>query len=204
MAPLRFLWGQRNARTVRGVAQDPLTPNHPCWGAEPPCLEQEGILEAEARCTLQGRRQALTPAAFLAPPPFKSQDMESWGANTWGRGVVKAPQGCCQLLPQPPAKAQGAPCQRLLCHSQRREKQSQCHQKKPKPGTCQISPFPQRGTFCPHTTTLLHLLSDELDGIFILHPTLDQGQRDKDGSAERQKQWLSLPSHTAQRLTPKI
>lgn len=57
------------------------------------------------------------------------------------------------------------------------------------PEARQISLFPQRGAaFSPDTKTPLDLLSDELDGVFVLHPALDQGQRDEDRSTERQRQ----------------
>lgn len=120
----------------------------------------------------------------------------------WGRGGVTAKSPSGMLPAAAPASCKGTGCSMPMpCFpTPKGEKSNPGVTKKPNPGTCQMSPFPQRGIFCPNTTTLLHLLSDELDGIFILHPTLDQGQRHKDRSAERQKQWLSLPSHTAQRL----
>lgn len=68
---------EKGQNSQRCGTRSPPNPNHPCRGAEPPCLEQERILEAEARCTLQGWRQALTPAAFLTHPSWESQDMES-------------------------------------------------------------------------------------------------------------------------------
>lgn len=150
-----------------------------------------------------GMETGIDPSSFPHSSILGVPGHGEWGGR-WGRGGVTAknPSG---ILPQPPAallkKAQGAPYQRLVSPlpKERTQRRTPASQKKP-PGTCQISPFPQRGTFCPDTKTLLHLLSDELDGVFILHPTLNQGQRDKDGSAERQKQWLSLPSHAAQRL----
>lgn len=46
------------------------------------------------------------------------------------------------------------------------------------------------------------LLSDELDGIFILHPTLDQGQRDEDGSAPQAGH--TVHSHTAARVLAEL
>lgn len=72
----------------------------------PPSPEQEGTLEAEARCTLQG----CTPVAFLAHPLFESQDVESWGGNIWGRGGVTAKSPSGMLPAAAPASCKGTGC----------------------------------------------------------------------------------------------
>ena len=147
----------------------------------------------------------------MHPPGMETGTDSSWRAGEETRGQLpeaghlpKAPQGCSQLLPQPPAalmqRHRGLDASNLPSPPLKERKATLAPQKNP--GIQQISPFPRRGAaFSPNIKTLLDLLSDELDGIFVLHPTLDQGQRDKDRSAERQWQWRSLPSHVAQRLT---
>lgn len=135
----------------------PPTPNHPCRGTEPPSLEQEGISEAEAMCTLQGWRQALTPGAFLSHSPFESQHMESWGGNLWGRGGVTAKSPSGMLLPQPPAKAQGAPCQCLVFPLPKERKATLVSPKKNKPWDMPDLSIPSKRDFLPqhHNTAPL-------------------------------------------------